>query len=390
MNHRLAVFAPKIGVLSETFIQRHIQDLLPGGTVAVTGTVDGPSSGHWDVDCPVFVLDRAGNNGLKQQMVQAITRKLHLRPADRLVNVKRFLQDHHVQVLMGEYLDSSLPWINLADELGIRFFAHGHGYDVSMRLRQPKWRAEYLRYNQATGVIVVSKASRLRLLELGLMPEKVHVVPCGIDVPAEPLTKEAQKTIRFVAVGRMVAKKAPILTLDAFRRAARVCPNIRLDYVGTGNLLAAAHQFILAFNLYDRITLHRGQPSEVVYKLMRDADVFLQHSMTDPETGDEEGLPVSILEAMANSLPIVSTLHAGIPEAVLDGCTGYLVKEGDSVGMAERLISLTRDPDLRRCMGEAGWHRAKEHFSWEKERSELLRILGLAYENAPRPAECLL
>ncbi len=383
MNHPLAIFAPQIGARSETFILRHTQDLLPGGTVVVTDTVNEPSSDLWSVDCPVLVLNRIRAGGLKQQVVRAIARRLGMRPADRLVMVKRFLKKHQVQVLMGEYLDWSLPLFDLANELGIRFFAHGHGYDISKQLQHPKWCAEYLRYNQAAGVIIVSKASRLKLLELGLKPEKVHVVPCGVDVPAEPLSREAQRTVRFVAVGRMVAKKAPILTLDAFRRAARVCPNIRLDYVGTGELFAAAQQFVLAFNLFDKITLHRGQSSEVVQRLMKKSDIFLQHSMTDPDTGDEEGLPVAILEAMANSLPVVSTRHAGIPEAVLDGCTGYLVDEGDSVAMAERLISLSHDPDLRRQMGEAGWRRAKEQFSWEKERAELLRIFGFDQQVFP-------
>lgn len=61
----------------------------------------------------------------------------------------------------------------------------------------------------------------------------------------------------------------------------------------------------------------------------------------------------------------------------MDGSTGYFVDEGDSVTMAGQLLTLARDPDVRRAMGEAGWRRAKEHFSWESERAELLRILGL-------------
>jgi glycosyltransferase involved in cell wall biosynthesis len=69
---------------------------------------------------------------------------------------------------------------------------------------------------------------------------------------------------------------------------------------------------------------------------------------------------------MAQSLPVISTRHAGIPEAVLDGSTGYLVNEGDSAAMAERLITLVRNYDLRRQMGIAGWQRARERFTWRQ------------------------
>lgn len=377
MNKPLAIFAPHIGLHSETFIRRHMQDLLPGGTVVVTGNVDGPYAGHWSVDCPVLALNQIQRGGLKQQVLQAIAYKVGLRPTENLVVVKRFLQKYKVQVILGEYLDVSLPLLSLAQELGIRFFAHAHGYDVSMQLRNPKWQTEYLCYNQADGVITMSQVSRARLLGLGLEPAKVHVIPYGTDLPAEPLIRAERETVHCLAVGRMVTKKAPILLLDAFRRALKVFPNLRLDYIGTGNLLPAVQQFIRAFSLSDKVRLYGGQPSEVVYQLMKDADIFLQHSMTDPDTGDEEGLPVSILEAMAHALPVVSTRHAGIPESVLDGSTGYLVEEGDSVGMAEGIGTLAREPDLRRRMGKAGWSWAKEHFSWEKECLELQQILEI-------------
>jgi glycosyltransferase involved in cell wall biosynthesis len=388
MSHPLAIIAPYIGARSETFIRRHMQDLLPGGTAVVAGTVDGSYAGHWSVDGPVLDLHSLEYINLKRQVLRAIGQKLRRRRVDHAANaVKRFLLAHNVQVLIGEYLDLSLPWLKVAQELGIRFYGHAHGYDISERLRDPKWSSQYLRYNEADGVITMSQVSKTRLVDMGLNAANVHVIPYGVDVPVDPVRRVEQKLVRCLAVGRMVAKKAPILTLDAFRRAVEVCPNLHMDYVGTGELFSAAQQFISAFNLKDKVTLHGGQPHEVVHNFMRRADIFLQHSMVDSETGDEEGLPVGILEAMAQSLPIVSTRHAGIPEAVLDGSTGYLVEEGDSIGMAERLVSLALKPDLRRQMGQAGWCRAKEHFAWEKERRELLKLLGLQSQASDKTVE---
>ncbi len=175
----------------------------------------------------------------------------------------------------------------------------------------------------------------------------------------------------------MVGKKAPIITLDAFHRASEHCPNLYLDYVGNGPLLSAARQFIIAFDLTEKVTLHGGQPSAVVHQLMQEADIFLQHSMTDPDTGDEEGLPVAILEAMSHALPVVSTKHAGIPEAVLDKGTGFLVNEGDNAKMAEKILELAENSNLRHALGQAGWKRASEKFSWEIEKQSLRGLLGI-------------
>jgi glycosyltransferase involved in cell wall biosynthesis len=110
---------------------------------------------------------------------------------------------------------------------------------------------------------------------------------------------------------------------------------------------------------------------------MRRAEIFIQHSITDNETGDEEGCPVAVLEAMSHNMPVVSTWHAGIPEAVVDGATGYLVEEGDSIAMAERIVALVKNPVLRHQLGISAWERAREQFSWEKEKMGLLSLLGL-------------
>jgi glycosyltransferase involved in cell wall biosynthesis len=81
---------------------------------------------------------------------------------------------------------------------------------------------------------------------------------------------------------------------------------------------------------------------------------------------------------MANGLPVVSTQHAGIPEAVLNGVTGYLVEEGDVDGMARAIAELVGQPELSRRLGHAGWQRAKQYFSWQRERTQLLALLGLS------------
>ncbi len=282
--------------------------------------------------------------------------------------------------MLSEYLDSSVAWLRTAQRVKVDFWAYGHGYDVSQRLQNPFWRREYLKLNEATGVFTMSQLSRANLIECGLAADKIHVVPYGIDVPPTSLTRSLGKVgerVRALAVGRMVAKKAPILLLESFRRAHVQYPALELDYIGDGRLAPAVYQFVRAMGLQDAVRLHSATDNATVQRLMRESDIFLQHSIVDPDTGDTEGLPVSILEAMSNSLPIVSTRHAGIPESVEENHNGFLVDEWDVQAMSGFILQLCHEPEKRLEMGLRSWELARQKFDWRLTRQILLEKMNL-------------
>jgi glycosyltransferase involved in cell wall biosynthesis len=260
----------------------------------------------------------------------------------------------------------------------VRIYAHAHGYDISSALRDKNIRKKYLKLNNIDGIITMSEISRQRLIGIGLNPCKIHVIPYGVHVPEKQIEHRTRSTINCLAVGRMVSKKAPIYTLAAFHKAYKSNPLLRLDYIGDGELFCDVKEYVRHHELCDVVNLHGAQPNETVIKFMRDADIFLQHSRVDPDNGDEEGMPVAILEAMANSLPVISTRHAGIPEAVVENETGYLVDEGDIDGMAEHIINLSFNSNQRRYLGNAGWSRAKMNYSSNLELQMLKECLGVA------------
>lgn len=123
--------------------------------------------------------------------------------------------------------------------------------------------------------------------------------------------------------------------------------------------------------------MHGALPNRTVVDMMAQASIFIQHSVIDPVTGDEEGLPVAILEAMAAALPVVSTAHAGIPELIQHGKNGFLVDPGDTQAMARWMLILAGDQGLRASIGLAARRTVSEHFNWAVERTRLLRLLGL-------------
>lgn len=378
---KLAIISPNLGAQSETFIRRHMQDLLPGRTVVIACKSKQPYSGHWSVNCPTLALDQVPKLSA-YRILNHLSFRLLLKtesfwPAFSLVS--RFLKKNQIDVIMGEYLSYSFPFFRMAQKLKIPYYAHAHGADISVHLRDPEWRKKYLEYNQASGIISVSQLGKQRLTQIGIDPSKIHVIPCGVDVPeCLPTKNQKQSLSRCLAVGRFVPKKAPIKLLEAFMLARERRPEMTLDVIGGGPLFSRAQDFVTQHGLAEFVTLHGSQPAHVVKEFLAKADIFIQHSVIDQNSGDEEGLPVAILEAMASGLPVVATKHAGIPEAVMDQQTGYLVNEGDTLSMAAKIVTLADHPYIRHEMGAQGWAIAREKFSWNAERSALLDLMQLS------------
>lgn len=354
----LAVFTPLLGARTETFIRRHVRDLLPGRTLVLANR--GAAERDWSVDGPCITLGPKPSRRESRRVVKE-------------------LRAHGVRVLLGEYLDCTLPLLDIAAEAGVDLFAHAHGYDVSSALRKMDVRSRYREYAHVAGVVTVSQAQRNALVELGLDPTRVLLVPYGVDVPEAVPERGARDdgVVSCIAVGRLVPKKAPLALIRAFATASVTSPDLRLELVGDGPLMPRVRALVREAGLEEKITLHGSLPGEVVQQMLAKADVFLQHSVVDPDTGDAEGLPVAILEAMAQALPIVSTRHGGIPDAIVDGVNGLLVEENDERAMAERLLELKGDPERRRALGRAAWTTARSRFAWPTQRRALLSVLSL-------------
>jgi glycosyltransferase involved in cell wall biosynthesis len=376
MKKNLAIITPQIGAPSETFIRRHIEDLYPGKTVVVTRKILRKNHG-WPINYPVYIWN---NFSFVERCQRFLAKHAPTDITNYLIpgGIKKFLISNEIKIVLGEFLSTSWEFIRISKALGVKFYGHAHGFDLSASFKDPIWQKRYKRYKEADGVIVVNNVMKDRLLSIGISSDKIHVIPYGINVPLEMPIRLENEIIRCLAVGRMVPKKAPLKLLEAFAKAVKEFPFLHLDYVGDGELFDETMHYIQSKDLSKEITLHDAQNHEFVIKLMRNANIFIQHSITDPKTGDEEGLPLAILEAMAMALPVVSTFHAGIPEAVLNNKTGFLVAEGDAAAMAKHIINLGRSKALRNEMGLAGWQRALHNYTWEKEKKNLLKAIGLA------------
>jgi glycosyltransferase involved in cell wall biosynthesis len=244
--------------------------------------------------------------------------------------------------------------------------AHFHGWDAYVLPQRPDMMNSYRRlFAQAVGFVAVSRHMVEQLVSLGAPAERVHWNPCGARVPATE-ARPADAPPAFVAVGRFTGKKAPFLTLAAFARVRERHPDARLDMIGDGPLLPASQQLARGLGIDDAVTFHGATEHDRVYELLASGRCFVQHSVTAPD-GDREGTPVSVLEAMALGVPVVSTRHTGIQDVVAEGTCGTLVDEYDVEGMAEAMSAYAADPEHARRVGAAA--REAVVSTWSMDRS---------------------
>ncbi|MEP6596506.1 MAG: glycosyltransferase family 4 protein [Ginsengibacter sp.] len=374
---KLAIFSPNSGAISETFIKRHMEDLLPGQTVIIAGSNELSKYAHSSVDCPTFVLAnrKPDNLNVRKKTWLSI---LDFKSKNKLLYNQAlidFLKLHDVKIILGEYLDYSTTIIDLAKKLDIKLFAHGYGMDVSARLKDTFWTKQYLRFNNTEGIVTVSAYSKEKLIKIGLKKELIHVIPCGVKLSDGSPKVSENNFIKCIAVGKMVAKNGPLLLLESFKLALEKNNYLTLDFIGSGVLYKNALEFIKKHSLEDKVKIHGNLPSNILINMLKDADIFLQHSITNPFSGDQVGLPIAILEAMAHFLPVIATSHAGIPEVVENNESGIIVNEGDTIGMAEAIIKLAQNKSLRKSMGISGRTIIEEKFTWEIEKESLLKLM---------------
>jgi len=164
--------------------------------------------------------------------------------------------------------------------------------------------------------------------------------------------KERGETV-IVHVGRFEPPKNHRLLLEAFSVASSKCSKLKLWLVGDGKLRSSVKEMVQNLGLRDRV-LFLGTRSDIP-KLMACSDIFVLSSKW-------EGLPLVVIEAMAAGKPVVATAVGGVPELVENGLTGLLVPSDNANALAEALLLLAEDPELRQVMGQKGQKKAIDRF----------------------------
>ena len=433
---RIAVFVGAFPVISETFILRQITGLLDRGHQVdiyanerpeagaplqpeiiqhgllerTTYTNAPPEAGIWEM--PVWPITAKTwppgqetpirNVGRVWRAIPALLRCFTSRPrlTLRVLSAREF--GYQASSLSALYRLAQLASLDRRyDVLHAHFgpvgntfrFAKGlwkapfivtfHGYDFSSLPKQEGPHMYAKLFSEVNMVTVNSLHARQKIEELGCASEKIRQLNMGLpaaDFPYREGGFQPNETVRLLTVGRLVEKKGLEYSIQAVMQLARA-HRVQYDIVGEGPLRGSLAELIDKLDAGSCVKLHGAQSGDVVRKMMAAAHLFVLASVT-AQDGDEEGTPVSLMEAQAVGMPVVATFHGGIPEIVLDGQSGMLVPERDVRALSEALKFLVEHPQKWREMGRAGRNHVEQHFDVEKLNGQLLALYQEAISSA--------
>jgi len=204
--------------------------------------------------------------------------------------------------------------------------------------------------------ISVSREIATTIHSLYGQPIKTPVIYNGIPTSqfsALPNQQGEREDVTFLHIGRFSPQKNHKLLIEAFALALEECPKMRLWLVGDGELWSVVKKLVAEKGLQPQVSF-LGIRTDVP-ELLNWCDIFVLSS-------DWEGLPLTVLEAMAAGRAVISTSVGGVPELVEDGVNGILVPLGDAKALAQAFLRLANKPELCRCMGREGQKRAYECF----------------------------
>lgn len=232
-------------------------------------------------------------------------------------------------------------------ERKIPTLVHFHGYDASEMLRKKSYISEIRKHLKQPHItpIFVSEFMAQKFVKLKLI-DRYHILRCGIDLslflPAQRKVVNDSRKV-FLQISSLAPKKGHEFTIRALRKAIDLKPEIQgtlvFKFAGDGKRQSVLKELVLELGLQDDIEFIGNKNTIEVIDLLLSSHYFVHHSITD-ESGDEEGIPTSVMEAMSMELPILSTYHAGIPELVHHSVNGLLCKEKDIDTFATQIIEM--------------------------------------------------
>lgn len=376
---RIAYLATRFPYPSETFLQREVMAMRElGAEVEVFSLWGGGREfggervrrfSPWRLLSLLWALPQwLGRNG--GALAEMLTLLLS-RPWPTLLQGLENLQGMAWAVIMAERFRCDPPdWIHapwasmpaaagwmLSRLTGIPWSMGAHAYDLfehggDLLLPEKAAGAAFVRTSTEAGV--------RRLRELGVGEERILLVrrglaelPAGTPVAVAALRQPEGKRLRLLHVGRLVEKKGQAFLLEVIAAAREAGLAVTLEIVGSGPLRGELEEKRQSLGLTESVELSGHLSPEAVMQRMAAVDAFIFTGKV-AASGDRDGLPNVIGEAMSHGLPVLATSVGGVPEAIQNGENGYLLPYGKTAPWVEKLQQLANEPTERVRLGSNG------------------------------------
>ncbi len=327
------------------------------------------------------------------------TPRFHVRIYRRLLRL--LLVDSHLDLLVfawktkrcgcslihAHFAYMGWKFILVAQMLGVPLVVSFYGYDYDfLPNAHARWKRRYQRLFKYDSLFLTEgEHGRKRLIEKGILPEKVEVHHLGVDVDSIPFrvrTLGGGESLRLVQVASFVEKKGHRILVETMRllKDKGAIDNVSLALIGDGPLKQRIIDLIEKYHLKKYVAFIDHVPYKSLHQELLKYHVFIHPSLTTSDGNCEGGAPVVLLDAQASGMPIISTYHCDIPEEVIDGETGILVPEDSREALAEAILKFFDKPKLLAEYGIAARKHVERNYS-AKTQTEKLRII---YSNVIR------
>ncbi len=375
----ILVYKKAIFNISETFVYRQVLALTEKHKVYVAGykiNNNFPATGFTTIQLRKTLFKKEYHLLNKLAGVFLLKKKSLI----AFLQLYRIIKQKKIAFIHAHYGTGGLEALKAARFTKTPLIVSFHGYDASSKMKNPGYVKRLPALFAYAAAIVVSSTHMIKSLGLDRWKEKVHFVPYGIDAGffKSPQKFENQNLI-LLHSGRVVEKKGVPDLIIVFSHLLRKHSNICLHIVGDGEELERCKLLVQDLSIpEEKIKFHGAQTQQSVKAFMGKADIFILNSRTAAD-GNMEGLPNAVLEAMSMEKAVVSTFHAGIPDAITNGYNGYLVEENDNTALESAIEKLLLHGEERARVGKNARQTVLEKFTeavMQKKLTELFTKLN--------------
>lgn len=319
-GHEITVFSLKD--VREEFVQKDAEELLERGDVFFPKLLDILWAGFKHALSPtawrlIFSFSREYRGNVAGYLKSASAAVIGL--SFRRYLLRRNIE--HIHAHWGTYPSTAAMFIHSA--IGIPFSMTVHAHDIFLENH-----AVSLKTSLAKFVFVISEYNRRFINEKFGAYGNINLCHCGIEPDKLRFSGHREKTVsfepfRFISVGRLVPIKGFPLLVEACGHLKTKGILFTCEIIGGGPLKESLEQMIFDHGLSNQVTIGGPYPSEQILEKISNSDMFLLPAVQTPE-GDQDGIPVVLMESMALGTLVVTRPVSGIPELVEDGVTGFL------------------------------------------------------------------